>query len=390
VGLLRLLRAHLDTVVAVALALAFVAEVTLAGTTVAGEPLLTVIDGDVTVALAAAVLFLLSLALRSGLPLVPLGLAYLALLLAGHGRMDVSYILAAGLMLATYSVGAWADGRSGLVGAAGVGGIAGLAVLRVTDDVLLPREAALPIVLLVGPWVAGLAMRSLRVARGDERVAGDVEWASAGTMDAAGRDDTVRQIRDTVERSMSAVILQARAARASLTREPDRSMRALAVIEAAGTEALEQTQRLTGLLLTPDGTPLPGPEPGLADIDYLAAQVTDAGLPVDTRVEGRPVPLTPDLDAVAFRVVHEALLSSLHHSTDAHASVVIRFERDELQIEVADDGVSLDEDDVVEETAGLMAVRDEVAGLGGTLDAGPGDERGYWVSARLPYEPDWA
>ena len=69
---------------------------------------------------------------------------------------------------------------------------------------------------------------------------------------------------------------------------PRAAVRALAVIEAAGTEALEETQRLSGLLLSPDGTPLPEPEPGLADLDYLAAQVSEAGLPVDTRVEGGP------------------------------------------------------------------------------------------------------
>ena len=43
-----------------------------------------------------------------------------------------------------------------------------------------------------------------------------------------------------------------------------------------------------------------------------------------------------------------------------------------------------------QETAGLMAARDEVAALGGTLDAGPRRGRGYWVLARLPYEPDWS
>jgi signal transduction histidine kinase len=384
------LRAHLDTVTACLLVAAFLVEVALTTPSLAGETLLSTLARDESLALASDACFLLSLALRTRLPLVPLALAYLALGLAGRGRLDASYVLAAGLMLATYSVGAWAGGRSGLLGALGVGGLAGLGVLRLMDGVLQPREVALPIVLLIGPWVGGLAMRSLRAARGDERVAGGVDWAAvSGLPDAAGRDDTVRQIRDTIERSMSAVILQARAARASLTREPDRSLRALAVIEAAGTEALEETQRLAGLLLSPDGTPLPEPEPGLSDIDYLAAQVSDAGLPVDTRVEGRPVPLTPDLDAVAYRIVHEALMSTLHHSTDAHASVVVRFGRDELQIEVSDDGLSLADDDGLQETAGLMAVRDEVAGLGGTLDAGPGDERGYWVSARLPYEPDW-
>ena len=70
--------------------------------------------------------------------------------------------------------------------------------------------------------------------------------------------------------------------------------------------------------------------------------------------------------------------------------MVIRYEPDELQIEVVDDGLGLEDDDTEQETAGLIAVRDEVARLGGALDAGPGIERGYWVLVRFPYEPDWA
>jgi len=104
---------------------------------------------------------------------------------------------------------------------------------------------------------------------------------------------------------------------------------------------------------------------------------------------GRPVPLTSDLDAAAYRVVHEALMTTLEHSEGATASVIVRFERDELQVEVTDDGVGLSDDDADEQTAGLRAVRDEVAVLGGSLDAGPGPDGGYWVLARLPYEPDW-
>jgi signal transduction histidine kinase len=245
--------------------------------------------------------------------------------------------------------------------------------------------------LIIGAWLLGLAVRSFRADRGDERVTGELDWESVvSAPDSAGRDDTVRELRDVVERAMSAVILQARNARTSVEADPPGAQRALGVIEAAGTEALEETQRLTGLLLSPNGTPLPEPQPGLADLDYLAEQVIAAGLPVDMRIEGRPLPLTPDLDAVAYRVVHQALMTTLDHAASATSSVVIRYEPDELQIEVVDDGVGLEEDDTEEETAGLLAVRDEVARLGGTLDAGPGDERGYWVVARFPYEPDWA
>jgi signal transduction histidine kinase len=237
----------------------------------------------------------------------------------------------------------------------------------------------------------GLAARSFRAERGDERVVGEIEWETgAAAPDSAGRDDTVRELRDVVERGMSAIILQARNARRALDDDPASAQRALSVVEAAGTEALEETQRLTGLLLSPDGTPLPEPQPGLADLDYLTEQVTAAGLPVDMRVEGQPLPLTPELDGVAYRVVHQALMTTLEHATSATSNVVIRYERDELQVEVVDDGLGIESDDPEEETAALMAVRQEVASLGGTLDAGPAEGRGYWVMARLPYEPDWA
>ncbi len=83
-------------------------------------------------------------------------------------------------------------------------------------------------------------------------------------------------------------------------------------------------------------------------------------------------------------------MATLDQAISAQSSVVIRYEPDELQVEVVDDGLAADGAGAAEETAGLVAVRDDVVALGGTLDAGPGEERGYWVLARLPYEPDWS
>jgi signal transduction histidine kinase len=82
-------------------------------------------------------------------------------------------------------------------------------------------------------------------------------------------------------------------------------------------------------------------------------------------------------------------MATLNGTASARSDVVIRYERDELQIEVVDDGISA-ADDAAAETTGLVEARDAVVRLGGTLDAGPGDERGYWVLARFPYEPDWS
>ena len=390
-GVIRFLRVHVDALVAILLAAAFLVEVYLAEAPVAGASFIEALEIDEAIAIAVGVAFLLSLATRTVLPLLPLALAFAALVALGHGPIDGISSLMLGLVLMTYSVGAWAGGRSGQVGALGVGALVGLAVLRATSGVAEPRDLAAPVFLLLGAWLLGLAVRSIRAARGDARVSGEIEWeAGAEVPDSAGRDDTVRELRDVIERAMSAVILQSRNARRTLDADPGAAQRALAVVEAAGTEALEETQRLTGLLLSPDGAPLPEPQPGLADLDFLAEQVISAGLPVDTRVEGRPLPLTPELDAVAYRVVHEALMATLDQATSAQSNVVIRYEPDELQIEVVDDGLAADGAGVAGETAGLMAVRDDVVALGGTLDAGPGEERGYWVLARLPYEPDWS
>jgi glucose-6-phosphate-specific signal transduction histidine kinase len=390
VVVIRVLQAHVDAVVAVVLAAVYLVEAAVFSRPTSGEPIISglrVADGA---GLAAGTAFLLSLSVRTRLPLVPLGLAFVALGLAGHLALAASWSLLAGVLLAAYSVGAWAGGRAGQVGTLGVGALAGLAVLRTPGPRLEAREVAVPVFALVGAWLLGLAVRSLRVGRGDARIVGPADWErAAGTPDSAGRDDTVRELRDVIERSMSAVVLQARSARRTMAGDPAQATRALAIIEAAGSEALEETQRLTGLLLSPDGTPLPEPRPGLTDLDYLAVEVTEAGLPVAMRVEGQPVPLTPDLDAVAYRVVHEALMNTLHTCPGARSDVVVRYLADELQVEVTDDGLSTKDVDASEETVGLIAVRDEVAALGGTLDAGPGKARGYWVLARLPYEPDW-
>jgi len=391
VGVLRFLRAHVDALVAILLAAAFLVEVYLAEALVSGDSFIESLEFDETIAIAVGAVFLLSLATRTVFPLLPLALAFAALAVLGRGPIDGISSLMLGLVLTAYSVGAWAGGRVGQVGAVGVGVLVGLAVFRGAEGTAEARDLAAPVLLLLGPWLVGLATRSIRAARGDERIVGDLDWeAETAAPDSAGRDDTVRDLRAVIERAMSAVILQARNARRALDDDPAQAHRALATIEAAGTEALEETQRLTGLLLSPDGAPLPAPQPGLADLDYLTDQVIAAGLPVDSRIEGRPLPLTPDLDAVAYRVVHEARMATLNHATSAQSSVVIRYEPDELQVEVSDDGLAVEGDDAAGQTAGLMEVRAEVAGLGGTLDAGPGEERGYWVLVRLPYEPDWS
>lgn len=385
------MRAHLDTIVALLLTAAYLLEVYLTDAVVMGQSFLAGVEVSEPVAVAAGAVFLLTLALRSRMPIVPLAVAVVALTLIGRGELGAIVTLAIGLGLCAYSVGAWSGGRAAVVGGLGLGLLTGLLVLRAGSDPVEAREIAGPVLLLWGPWLLGQAVRRVRVGRRDERVGGVREWAWANgdaAPDSAGRDETVRELRDVIERALSTIVLQAREARRTLDRDPRAAHESLIVVDNAGTEALEEAQRLIGLLLAPDGAPVPLAGPGLGDLDYLVDEVIKAGLPVDMQVSGRPVPLTSDLDAAAYRVVHESLMATLGGTTQASAKVLIRFEPDALEIEVSDDGIATG--DGAQQTAGLEAVRKEVAALGGTLEAGPGESQGYWVLAQLPYEPDWS
>jgi signal transduction histidine kinase len=388
VAVLTVLWAYRDALLAAGLALAYVVEVIAAP---GGEDARSaVIDGfpvDATATHVATVAFLMTLAVRVREPLAPLVLAFLPLALSGTGALDASVAMLLGLVITCYSVGAWAGGRSAAIGALGVGAIVGLAVLRAPVSPPAARDVGTALLLLGGAWLIGLAAREVRLARGHPLVRrADRHPTDDGSALAPELQEVAREIRDIVERSLSVVVLQARAGLRSLDREPERARHALDIIEATGTDAIADTQRLVGALLAPGaGVPVAS-GPSLADLDYLADQVTDAGLPVDLRIEGRVVSLEPEVEALAYRVVHEALASALEHAGPARASVVVRYDADELTLDVSDDGPGIAEDGDGG-MADLLAIRGAVAALGGTLDAGPRDRRGYRVEARIPLEP---
>ena len=80
------------------------------------------------------------------------------------------------------------------------------------------------------------------------------------------------------------------------------------------------------------------PQPGLASLDLLLAEMEQAGLPVQLRVEGQPAPLPPGVDLAAYRIVQEALTNTLRHAGPAHADVLVRYHKHALELEILDDG----------------------------------------------------
>jgi signal transduction histidine kinase len=195
------------------------------------------------------------------------------------------------------------------------------------------------------------------------------------------RSTIARELHDVVAHHVSVIVVQAGAERSVLDPAATSTEETLRTIEATGREALVELRRLLGVLRSGE-EPTLAPQPTLSDVDALVAQVRDAGVDVELRIEGKRRPLAPGIELSAFRIVQEALTNVLKHAGGAHALVALRFEPAELEIEVRDEG-GAGRAPAPGTGHGLLGIRERVALHGGRVDAGPTGD-GYAVRAWLP------
>jgi len=128
--------------------------------------------------------------------------------------------------------------------------------------------------------------------------------------------------------------------------------------------------------------PALAPQPSLEQIERLVEQTRDAGLPVELRIEGEPVPLPAGLDLTAYRLVQEGLTNTLKHAHAHRAEVVVRYDDGYVELSVSDDGEG--GGDGGGGGHGLVGMRERVSVYGGELEAGPRAGGGFRLRARLP------
>ena len=218
------------------------------------------------------------------------------------------------------------------------------------------------------------------------RIVRDREVATREAV-AAERAAIARELHDVVAHHMSVMVVQAGAARAVGARDPAAAAEALRQIEASGRTGLAEMRRLLEVLKAEEDGDGRAPQPGLARLGELLDAMRASGLPVEAVVEGTPRALSPGVDLSAYRIVQEALTNSLRHAGGATARVVVRYEPDALELEIADDGPGPPEDSEASGGHGLIGMRERVQLFGGELEAGPRPGGGFLVRARLPSEP---
>ena len=236
---------------------------------------------------------------------------------------------------------------------------------------------ALHLIDLSGFVHAGVAARLLGPSRREALAMARVE-AERATAQA----DLARELHDSVGHSLTAAVLQASAARKVQASDPAFVASALAAIETQGREALQELDRVLGLLRDESGSKRE--TPGLDGLDGLFARTRAAGLPLAITQTGDPGGVSPELGREAYRIVQEALTNAMRHALGAATSVSVAYGSEALELRVENGPGAALEPARESGGRGLSGVSERVRRLGGTLEVGPRPDGGYALRAVLP------
>ncbi|WP_063735313.1 sensor histidine kinase [Streptomyces sp. RTd22] len=242
-----------------------------------------------------------------------------------------------------------------------------------------PGEFALYYVALALPWGIGGWLRSTRTAEAERRrrVAEDTR--------AAERTRIARELHDVVTHHVTAMVVQAEAAR-YLTAAPERLDQALTAVTDTGRLAIADLRHLLDLLNPDYGTDhgTDARKPHIDRVLTLVEQTRRAGQPVEFAEEGTPAESTGSADLVAYRVVQEALTNALKYAHGSRTSVQVRHGHREITVEVSTDGSGSRAASPGGSGRGLAGLRERVDVLGGEFSAGARTAGGFVVRARIP------
>ncbi|WP_330295755.1 sensor histidine kinase [Streptomyces sp. NBC_00503] len=261
----------------------------------------------------------------------------------------------------------------------GIALLAGVVLCAAGAGALLARLAPV----LLGPTAAD------RLAAAEERAA-----------DLAVRNRLARELHDAVGHALSAVTLQASAARRVLDSDPGFVREALAAIEDTTRRTVGELDAVLGLLREGDGVAAgdadgaggAGIAPTLAaDLDGLLDRSRASGTPITARQDPGPAGDWERIPAIAsreaYRIVQEGLSNALRHGAgpvDLRILARVRGgnEEEELEITMTNDPGAAAQDRTTG-GRGLRGAAERAALLGGHVEAGP--HGGRWrLRAVLP------
>ncbi|MEU6648522.1 histidine kinase [Streptomyces sp. NPDC046900] len=234
------------------------------------------------------------------------------------------------------------------------------------------------VVTAVGIALAGYVLRLDAEARGSalrllaqERAARAAEAESAAL---AERTRIAREIHDVLAHSLSAQLVHLEAARLLIEREGDRDKILERVVAARGMarEGLAETRQALSAL-----------RGEMSPVEEFLSELVATEDGADVTISGERRPLTAETSQAVRRVAQEAMTNVRKHAPGARVHIRLEFDEHQVMLNVRDSGGSPGELTGSGAGYGLLGMRERAELLGGSLEAGPGEE-GFVVTLKVP------
>ncbi len=217
----------------------------------------------------------------------------------------------------------------------------------------------------------------------------DIATAAARHEHDLDRASLARELHDVLAHQLSAIAVQAGAARLASSADPLAAAQAIGAIEQEARAGLTELNNLVRGIRE-SGAAGPGP-PQLADLPLLVQRAAESGLRADLQVAGEPRYLGAEVELAGYRVVQESLTNTIRYAPGAAATVRVAYRADGIMVDVLDDGagppLTMTVPAVQGGGTGLAGLRERTRLLGGHLEAGGRPGGGFAVRAFLPGSP---
>lgn len=263
-------------------------------------------------------------------------------------------------------------------------------------SIMLPTVPSANSLIVTTSVVGGIYLIAVLLA-GRLRLGDELTRQRAHTAEEQARRELVeertriaRELHDVVAHSMSVIQVQASTARYRLPDLPADVATEFDDLAATARSSLTEMRRLLGVLRTEDQSAELTPQQGIGDIPALVDSIRRAGVDVGLELVTADVTAAPgSVQIAAFRIVQEALSNAVRHAPGSRVSVSVRTDDTTIRLRVhnstATDEAAGSSGAAQSAGHGLRGMRERVALVDGTLEAGPGAGGGWTVAAVLPW-----
>ncbi len=204
-----------------------------------------------------------------------------------------------------------------------------------------------------------------------------------------------RDLHDMVSHGMSVITIQARYGALVVERDPAAARDSLDAIDETGQDTLRQLRQMLDLLRGShsDNNPVDpprAPAPGLGDIPALLQRTEAAGLTVDLDCAA-DLRVPADIGLCTYRVVQEGVANALRHSGAPRAQLSIEQTGNDLRVTLTNETrhhalrATHQEDTAPPGPGhGLVGIKERVALLGGSMQAGARPTGDFTLQVVLP------